>query len=358
VPIVNGLAKLHEAGQSIWLDTITRELLTSGTLARYIDEFCVTGLTSNPTIFEKAISAGSDYDTSIKSRLGRGLSTEQVFFEIAIEDLAIAADLFRPVYDATGGRDGFVSLEVSPALAHDADGTIEQAVRLHRQAGRDNLLIKVPGTEAGAIAIEELIFEGVPINVTLLFSIAHYDAAAEAYLRGLERRLAAGRGVDVPSVASLFVSRWDRAVANLVQTELRDRCGIAVAECTYRCFRERYASERWLSLAAAGARPQRLLWASTGTKNPELADTYYITALAASATVNTMPEQTLLAFHDHGEVGSLLAPAAPEADRTLAAAGFDLTALAAQLQSEGRDAFVADFDKLLRGIEAKAAALE
>jgi len=355
---VNQLSRLDEAGQSIWLDTITRDLLTSGTLARYIREFCVTGLTSNPTIFEQAISGSSEYDISIKSRLGRGLSTEQIFFEIAIEDLAIAADLFRPVYDATGGRDGFVSLEVSPALAHDVDRTIDQAMRLHRQAGRENLLVKVPGTEEGVTAIEELIFEGVPINVTLLFSTAHYEAAADAYLRGLERRLAVGRSSNVPSVASLFVSRWDRAAAKLVPPEFRDRCGIAVAQRTYRCYRERYAAERWRSLAASGARPQRLLWASTGTKNPELADTYYISALAAALTVNTMPEKTLLAFHDHGEVGGLLDPAAPDADRTLAAAGVDQTALAAQLQREGRDSFIADFEKLLRGIEAKAAVLE
>jgi len=357
---VHGLKRLQQSGQSIWLDTITRELLTSGRLSRYVEEFCVTGLTSNPTIFEKAISGSSDYDASIKTRLGRGFTTEQLFFEIAIEDIRIAADRFRPVYEATAGRDGFVSLEVSPALAHDAAGTIEQALRLHRQAGLDNLLIKVPGTAEGATAIEELIFEGVPVNVTLLFSTAHYEAAAEAYLRGLERRLGAKRSVAVPSVASLFVSRWDRAVAERVPAEQRDRCGIAVAQRTYRSYLACYASERWRRLAAAGARPQRLLWASTGTKDPALAETYYVTALVAADTVNTMPEKTLLAFHDHGEVGSPIDPAARDADRSLAAisaAGIDLEALAAQLQRDGRDAFASDFAKLLRGIEGKIAAL-
>ncbi|MFQ5416022.1 MAG: transaldolase [Myxococcota bacterium] len=355
------LKKLRDAGQSIWLDTITRELVTSGKLVRYIEEFSVTGLTSNPTIFEKAISSSSDYDASIKSLLGRDLSIEQLFFALAIEDLTIAADHFRPVYEASGRRDGFVSLEVSPTLANDVEATIDEALCLFAQAGRENLLIKVPGTPEGVLAIEELIFAGIPVNVTLLFSTEHYVAAAEAYVRGLERRRDAGGRVDVPSVASLFVSRWDRALESRVPANLRDRCGIAIAHRTYRAYRELLASDRWQRLAERGARPQRLLWASTGTKNPERIDTYYITALVADATVNTMPEATLRAFDEHGEVGDLLGADASGAERTIEAveaAGVDLRELAARLQSEGRDAFVADFDKLLRGLESKAAALE
>jgi transaldolase len=358
---VNALEKLRDSGQSIWLDNITRELLTSGTLARYIEELSVTGLTSNPTIFERAISGSTDYDDAIKIRLGRHLSPEELFFELAIEDLAIAADLFRPVYDATDGADGFVSLEVSPTLAHDARRTIEEAGRLHAQAGRDNLLIKVPGTQAGAVAVEELIFAGVPVNVTLLFSTVHYAAAAEAYTKGIERRIAAGLDPDVPSVASLFISRWDQAMASDVPDELQDRTGIAVGQRTYRAYDRLCRSDRWKRLVDAGARPQRLLWASTGTKNPDRPDTYYVSALAAGGTVNTMPEKTLLAFHDHGEVGEALGADASRADRTLGAveqAGVDVEALAARLQIEGRDAFIADFEKLLRGIEKKTAALK
>jgi len=353
----NALNRLHAAGQSIWLDTITRELLTSGTLARYIEELSVTGLTSNPTIFEKAISGSEDYDDSIKTRLGRNLSTEDLFFEIAIEDLAIAADHFRPIYEATKGEDGFVSLEVSPALAHDAERTIEAACRLHAQADRENLMIKVPGTGEGAIAVEEIIFAGVPVNVTLLFSTEHFLAAAEAYTRGVERRVEAGLDPGVASVASLFISRWDKAVPSTLPEELQDRTGIAVGHRTHRAWREHYESERWKRLAAAGARPQRLLWASTGTKNPERPASYYVDALAVPQTINTMPEKTLLAFRDRDEFTGPSRAEASRADATLAAvaaAGVDLEALAARLQAEGRDAFIADFEKLLRGIEAKA----
>jgi transaldolase len=358
---LNPLKQLSDSGQSVWIDTITRDLLTSGTLVRYIEELSVTGLTSNPTIFEKAISGSADYDASIERLLGRELSTEDLFFELAIEDLAIAADHFRPVYERTDGVDGFVSLEVSPALANHAERTIEEAKRLHARANRENLLIKVPGTEEGIAAIEELIFAGVPVNVTLLFSTAHYAAAADAYGKGIERRVAAGRSAYVPSVASLFISRWDKAVGATLPDELRDRAGIAVGHRTYRAYTLFYESDRWQRLADAGARPQRLLWASTGTKNPELPDTYYVSALASAGTVNTMPEKTLLAFHDHGEVGELLTADASRADEKIEAlekAGVDIEAVAAQLQIEGRDAFVADFEKLLRGIEEKVAALK
>lgn len=357
---MNALRKLHESGQSIWLDTITRGLLTSGTLARYIEELSVTGLTSNPTIFERAISGSADYDDSIKNLRDRGLSPEDLFFALAIEDLVAAADHFRPAYDATDRVDGFVSLEVSPALADDAERTIRDAVRLHAQAGRENLLIKVPGTREGAVAIEELIFAGVPVNVTLLFSTDQYVAAAEAYIRGIERRIAAGLGADVPSVASLFISRWDKAAAPRLPEELQDRTGIAVGQRTYRTWIGLHESDRWTRLAEAGARPQRLLWASTGTKNPDLPAGYYVSALAAAGTVNTMPEKTLLAFGAEGAVGDLLTADASHADATIEAieaAGVDIDALADRLQSEGCDAFSADFEKLLLGIEKKVAAL-
>lgn len=357
---MNALNELHEAGQSIWLDNITRELLTSGALARYIADLSVTGLTSNPTIFERAISGSADYDDSIKKRLGRGLSLEELFFELAIEDLAVAADHFRPVYEASGGTDGFVSLEVSPMLANDAAGTIEAARHLHAQADRDNLLIKVPGTAEGVVAIEELIFAGVPVNVTLLFSREHYEAAAGAYVAGLERRVAAGLAPDVPSVASLFISRWDAAVAEQVPRELQDRAGIAVGRRSHRAFLELYESPRWRRLAAAGARPQKLLWASTGTKNPELPDGYYVSALAAAGTINTVPEKTLLAFSENGEVGELLGADASDAERVIGgieAAGVDLADVASRLQRDGRDAFIADFEKLLQGMATKVSQL-
>ena len=356
---MDALKDLHESGQSIWLDNITRTLLTSGTLGRYIDELSVTGLTSNPTIFERAISGSTDYDDSIKALLGRGLSTEDLFFELAIEDLVIAADHFRPVYEASGGADGFVSLEVSPELAHDAAGTIDAAQRLHARADRSNLLIKVPGTREGIAAIEELISLGIPINVTLLFSTAHWAAAAEAYTRGIERRLAAGSCPDVASVASVFISRWDQSLAPRLETSLRDRIGLAIADCTYRAANDFFGGERWRRLEAEGARPQRLLWASTGTKNPELPPGYYVSALAAPGTVNTMPENTLLAFHADGilagGIGSGAAAAATLQE--VARSGVDLDALAEGLQADGRDAFIADFDKLLRGIDAKCSDL-
>jgi len=359
-PVLGALKELHESGQSIWLDNITRTLLTSGTLGRYIDELSVTGLTSNPTIFERAISGSTDYDDSIKTLLGRGLSCEDMFFELAIEDLVIAADHFRPVYEASGGTDGFVSLEVSPELAHDAAGTIDAAQRLHARAGRSNLLIKVPGTQEGVAAIEELISLGIPINVTLLFSTAHWAAAAEAYTRGIERRIAAGSCPEVVSVASMFISRWDQSLAPRLEASLQDRAGIAIAHCTYRAANDFFGGDRWRRLEAEGARPQRLLWASTGTKNPDLVSGYYVSALAAAGTVNTIPEKTLLAFHADGVLAGGLGEDASAAEATLqeiGRSGIDLDALATQLQADGRDAFIADFGKLLHRIDLKASDL-
>ncbi|MDE2089061.1 MAG: bifunctional transaldolase/phosoglucose isomerase [Gammaproteobacteria bacterium] len=351
---MNPLQELNALGQSLWLDNIRRGLLDSGTLKRYIDELAVTGLTSNPTIFEHAIMGSRDYDAALKARLGEGVTAEDVFFELAIEDLRAAADLLRPVYQRTQGTDGFVSLEVSPRLAEDTRGTIDQAQKLHARADRPNLLIKVPGTSEGLPASEELIFEGVPVNVTLLFSAEHYLAAAEAYLRGIERRIKSGRDPAVPSVASLFISRWDTASA----AALHNRLGLAVAAATYHAYRELYSSARWQRLAGQGARPQKLLWASTGTKDPKLPDTYYVTALAVPDTINTLPEPTLLAYAHHGTRGDL--PSLGEVEKTLdlaAAADIDLATLAAKLQNKGRDAFVASFDALLKGIETKRRAL-
>ena len=299
---MNATQQLHDLGQSLWLDNITRGLLTSGTLSRYIREFAVTGLTSNPTIFDHAIKNGDFYDAAIRKKALAGKSGEALFFELALEDLTQAADLFRPIHDATGGVDGWVSLEVSPLLADDTAGTIKAAAQLHARAQRPNLFIKIPGTRAGIPAIEESIFAGVPVNVTLLFSREHYIAAAEAYMRGIERRIAAGLDPKVASVASIFVSRWDVAVKDKVSAEFRNRLGIAIAMRTYKAYRDLLASKRWQKLAASGARPQRLLWASTGTKDPAAPDALYVEALAAPDTINTMPEKTLLAFADHGKV--------------------------------------------------------
>jgi transaldolase/glucose-6-phosphate isomerase len=357
---VNPLKALHEAGQSIWLDHIRRALLETGTLARYISGLWVTGLTSNPTIFEHAIAGSADYDEAIARRLDRGLSTEELFFEVALEDILAAADLFRPIYEASGGADGFVSLEVSPTLADDTEGTIAEAKRLHAQAARPNVLIKVPGTKAGVLAIEELIAAGIPINVTLLFSREHYLAAADAYLKGLERRLQRAERPDVASVASLFISRWDAASAPKLPDQLRNRLGVAIGQRTFKAYRDLLASDRWRRLAAAGARPQRLLWASTSAKDPTLPDTYYVTALAAEDTVNTMPEPTLLAFCHHGSVGALLSTNTADAAaviRAVGQAGIEVDALAEELQIKGRDSFDDSFAKLLQSIEAKAAIL-
>src|SRR6202453_1526534 len=301
--------QLHNLGQSLWLDNITRGLLTSGTLRHYIDDLSVTGPTSNPSIFDLAIKNSNFYDDAIRQKRKEGKSGEGLFFELAIEDLRQAADLFRPVHNATAGMDGWVSLEVSPTLAYDAASTVKEAVHLHTQAQRPNLFIKIPGTSEGQAAIEEAIFQGVPVNVTLLFSAGHYLGAAEAYLRGIERRIAAGLDPKVHSVASLFVSRWDKAVMGKVPKELENRLGIAIGMRAYKAYRDFLASPRWKKAASAGAPPQRILWASTGTKDPKASDILYIKALAAPFTVNTMPEETLKALADHGQLGVIMAAA-------------------------------------------------
>ena len=349
--------KLHALGQRIWLDNITRELLQNGTLARYIAELSVTGLTSNPTIFEHAIGSGTWYDEAIQHLASRGLSGEGLFFELALQDLRQAADLFRPVFDTSAGADGWVSLEVSPLLAHDAAGTIRHAAQLQARAARPNLFIKIPGTPAGVVAIEESIFNGVPINVTLLFSREHYRAAAEAYLRGIERRVQAGLDPHVASVASLFVSRWDGAVKEEISPPFHNRLGIAIAMRTYKAYRDLLASERWQTLARAGARPQRLLWASTGTKDPAAPDTLYIDALAAPDTINTIPDKTLLAFADHGHEGLALPLDGGHSEAVLEEfrrEGVDDEALAARLQREGVEAFAKSWQALLARINEKA----
>jgi transaldolase len=351
--------QLHELGQSLWLDNITRDMLRDGTLRMYIDELSITGLTSNPTIFDKAISGGGVYDEQIVELRERGLEPEQAFFELALTDLREAAGLFEPINRRTDGVDGWVSIEVSPLLADDAQATVAQVSDLHARADC-NIFIKIPGTEAGRVAIEESIFAGVPINVTLLFSTEQYVASAEAFMRGIERRIEAGLDPAVPSVASVFVSRWDVAVADRVPPELRNRLGIAVARHAYRAYRGLLDSERWGRLANEGARPQRLLWASTGTKDPEASDVLYIEALAAPFTVNTMPDKTLLAFADHGEVGELLPAGGGDADAVLAsfeAAGIDVSGLAARLQREGAEVFDASWKELMQSIEAKGSQL-
>jgi transaldolase len=348
--------QLHDLGQSLWIDNITRPMLREGVLKGYVDDLSVTGLTSNPTIFDKAISKGDAYDEQIAAPGPGAASTEELFFELALTDLRDAADLFASVHERTDGVDGWVSLEVSPLLADDTAATIEQAAKLHGKGERDNLYIKIPGTEAGRPAIEESIFAGVPINVTLLFSAEHYLAAAEAYMRGVERRIEAGLDPAVDSVASLFISRWDVAVADEVPAELRNKLGIAVGKRTYAAYRRLLDSERWQRLANEGARPQRLLWASTGTKDPDAPDTLYIEALASPFTVNTMPEPTLLAFADHGEVGEPLPVDGGDAERVLAefaAAEIDVNALASRLQEEGKKSFDASWADLMKSIDSE-----
>ena len=348
--------RLHELGQSLWLDNITRTMLDEGTLARYIEELSITGQTSNPTIFDKAISQGDAYDEQIAELRKRGLAGEELFFELALTDLKRAAKLFEPVYERTDEVDGWVSLEVSPLLADDSEKTIRQAADLHRRADC-NIFIKIPGTEAGRVAIEESIYAGVPINVTLLFSTDQYEGAADAFMRGIERRIEDGLDASVPSVASLFISRWDVAVADQVPAELKSKLGIAVAKRTYRAYRELLDSERWQRLANEGARPQRLLWASTGTKDPKASDVLYIEALVAPFTINTMPDKTLLAFADHGEVGEPLPADGDDAGQLLAGfneAGVDTDELASRLQLEGAEAFVDSWRELLETIESES----
>ena len=350
---------LHDLGQSLWLDNVTRELLTSGTLQRYINELSITGLTSNPTIFDHAIRNSPAYDEDIAGRAASS-SGESLFFDLALSDLKRAADLFQPIFSRTDGLDGWVSLEVSPLLAHDTGATLAATRQLHRRGGKSNLFIKIPGTPEGLPAIEEAIFSGVPVNVTLLFSCEQYVAAAEAYLRGIERRIAAGLNPAVASVASVFVSRWDTAVSGKVPTELHNRLGVAIARRTYRSYLELLASPRFQRVANAGGRAQRLLWASTGTKDPTAPDTLYVTALAAPFTVNTMPEATLKAFGDHGELNGLLAPDGGDCERLLAAfraAEIDVDDLARQLQSDGASVFVQSWNDVMTRIASKRAAL-
>ncbi len=355
------LKPLRDLGQSLWLDNITRDLLDSGTLARYIEDFGITGLTSNPTIFDEAFANSRAYDSAVRSRHAAGLEGEALFVALALEDLRRAADLFLPAHRASGGVDGWVSMEVSPLLAGDTASSIAAAADIHRQAQRENLFVKIPGTPEGVPAIEESIFNGIPVNVTLLFSAQQYLAAAEAYLRGIERRIEAGRDPVVASVASLFVSRWDKAVSDQVPEDLRNQLGIAIGQRTYRAYRGLLASERWQRLQQAGARPQRLLWASTSTKDPSAPDILYVTALAAPDTINTMPEKTLLAFADHGRLHGPLAPDGGDSESVLARfakAGIDIDALATQLQREGAQAFVKSWQELLKRLSAKASTLE
>jgi len=350
--------QLHDFGQSLWLDNVTRELLNSGTLQRYIDELSVTGLTSNPTIFNNAIEKSTSYDADISRAAPSAKSREDLFFELALADLTRAADLFKPVFTRTDGVDGWVSLEVSPLLAHDTKSTLAATRNLHQRGDRDNLFIKIPGTTEGLPAIEAAIFAGVPINVTLLFSREQYVAAAEAYLRGVERRIDAGLNPAVSSVASLFVSRWDVAVSGKVPSELTNRLGIAIARRAYRAYLELLASPRLQRAFNAGARPQRLLWASTGTKDPKASDILYVNALAAPFTINTMPEGTLKAFADHGKVGETLPADGGDCEAVLASfvkAGIDIDALAARLQNEGAASFVKSWNELMACIEGKSA---
>ena len=348
--------QLHEMGQSLWLDTITRGLLTSGTLSDYISDFSVTGLTSNPTIFDHAIKEGDFYDDAIRKKALAGKSGEELFFELALEDLIQAADLFQPIHDATGGVDGWVSLEVSPLLADNTAATIEAAVQLYARAQRPNLFIKIPGTCAGTSAIEESIFAGVPVNVTLLFSREQYIEAANAYIRGIERRIAAGRDPRIASVASIFVSRWDVAVKSKVSAALRNRLGVAIAMRTYKAHHDLLATTRWKKLAAAGALPQRVLWASTGTKDSAAPDVLYVEALAAPDTINTMPEKTLLAFADHGQAKGALRADGGDVESVIAEFahnGVNIEALATELQREGTVAFAKSWRDLMNRITSK-----
>jgi len=353
--------ELHDLGQSLWLDNITRDLLDKETLKRYIDEFSVTGLTSNPTIFENAISKSKSYDAEIGRLLSTGLSGEELFFELALQDLTRAADLFASVHERTAGNDGFVSLELSPLLANDTKRSVAAAASLHKKANRPNLFIKIPGTKEGNPAIEESIAAGVAINVTLLFSREQYLASADAYMRGLERRIAAGLNPDVRSVASVFLSRWDGATMDKVPDRLRDKLGIAIGQQVYRAYRDILSSDRWQRLANFGARPQRLLFASTGTKDPKASDVLYITALAAPNTINTMPEKTLLAFGDHGKLAGTLPRDGGDCETVLAdfrKAGIDLEQLAADLQSQGAKSFDESWQSLLSAIKSKGKELQ
>lgn len=358
---MNPAQRLHEAGQSLWLDSINRRMLTTGTLAHYIDEFAVSGLTSNPTILGHAMAASADYDDTLRRLVTRGIRRpEDLVYAAALEDLTAAADLFRPTWEATAGMDGYVSLEVPPGLAYEAQASIEVARRLHAQANRPNLLIKIPGTPPGLTAMETLVAEGIGVNVTLLFSDAHYLRTADAYLRALQKRSAAGLPLDVSSVASVFISRWDKAVDDMLPTGLHGRLGLAMASKVYASHQNLLGDHRWKTLAANGARPQRVLWASTSTKDPAFPDTYYLGRLAARDTIDTVPEKTLLAFVDHGGPVELMEPDYAGAQACIAevsAAGVDVDALGESLQRHGARAFEADWTTLLENIDTKAAAL-
>jgi transaldolase len=358
---MNATQKLHDTGQSLWLDNITRSLLDSGTLERYVENFSVTGLTSNPTIFDHAIKNSTDYDADIRRKLGEGKSGERLFFELALHDILHAAAIFRPIYERTCGVDGWVSLEVSPLLAHDTATTLAEAKELYRQAACPNLFIKIPGTKEGLPAIEEAIFAGIPINVTLLFSREDYLAAAEAYLRGIERRIAAKLRPDVGSVASVFISRWDVAVAAEVPETLANRLGIAIGQRCYKAYCDLIASSRYKRAMNDGARPQRLLFASTGTKDPKASDVLYVRSLAAPCTVNTMPEGTLKAIADHGDIGAVMRADGGDCEIVLAQfnkAGIDIDVLATRLQEEGAAAFVNSWNELMGVIASKSRALQ
>lgn len=354
------LHELHQLGQSLWLDNISRVILDNGTMKKYVDEFEITGLTSNPSIFDTAISGSDAYNQGIAESAKTAKSPEALFIELALQDLRRAAELFKPVFKRSNTMDGWVSMEVSPLLAADTKGSIAAAKQIHDQAATENLLVKIPGTPEGVPAIEELIFNGIPINVTLLFSAEQYLASAHAYLRGIERRIQAGRDPVVRSVASLFVSRWDKASAGELPEELHNKLGIAISQRTYRDYRELLASSRWQTLADAGAQPQRLLWASTSTKDPKAPDTLYVEALAAPDTINTIPEKTLHAFADHGKVGKAMAEDGGDCEtmlKQISKAGVDIDALAQRLQSEGAESFVESWNHLLKGVADKAKAL-
>ncbi len=357
---MNSTKDLHDLGQSLWLDNITRDILDDGTLKRYIDTLSVTGLTSNPTIFDEAIGKTKVYDKAVQKKAEGGLKDEALFLEIALEDLRRAADLFKPVYDRTQGLDGWVSMEVSPLLASDTKGTIEAAKLIHKLADRVNLYVKIPGTPEGVPAIEEAIFAGIPVNVTLLFSREHYLAVAEAYMKGIERRLAAGLDLKINSVASVFVSRWDRAVNDKVPKDLVNKLGIAIAQRTYKAHCDLVAGKRWKDLEAKGARKQRMLWASTGVKDPNASPTLYVEALAAPESIDTMPDKTLLAFAEKGKAQSVMAKDGGDAEAVLKRfkdAGIDVDAVAKQLQSEGASSFVKSWQELMKRIAEKSAAL-
>ena len=354
------LHELHQLGQSLWLDNISRVILDNGTMKKYVDEFEITGLTSNPSIFDKAISGSDAYNKGIAESAETAKSSEALFIELALQDLRRAAELFKPAFKRSNMMDGWVSMEVSPLLAADTKGSIAAAKQIHEQAATENLLVKIPGTPEGVPAIEESIFNGIPINVTLLFSAEQYLASAHAYLRGIERRIQAGRDPVVRSVASLFVSRWDKASADELPEELHNKLGIAISQRTYRDYRELLASPRWKKLVDAGAQPQRLLWASTSTKDPKAPDTLYVEALAAPDTINTIPERTLLAFADHGKVGAPMAEDGGDCEAVLkkiSKAGVDIDALAQRLQSDGAESFVKSWNHLLKGVAYKAKAL-